>query len=798
VGSLKIMDVRCTRCGTEYEFDDALISERGTSVRCTQCGFQFRVFPPQAKVVGPDEWVVLTSLGRRIVYRSLRELQNGISHGEVAREDLLARGSTPPRPLGAIAELDPLFTSRAAPERKSNTLTGVAPPQKAASPKSVPPTDETPRDEEAGHFAKQHDTWSGVAPQAKVRTLDDQATKPPSPMRVGRSTVLGIGVSNLQPQSTTVPRVPAEPPQNVDDVVHSNERAPLDKTESVADQAASEEAPSAREIAPNALRPETVEEAPSAREIAPSALRPETVEEAPSAREIAPNALRPETVEEAPSAHEIAPSAREIAPSAREIAPSACEIASSPSKDAVKTVTVASEPSTAPLEETRRGATHSRFGWLLLGVAVLLGAGYVGIRLIGSKLDGQTRRVVPPTSQPQSSRSAIATERDAMVASSWSAIADALEAGDSVTATRLLEAVADDARSTVDYLRLRVLADAMSIDLLWWQKRLLSSSETGEAAMLESTLSERLSGLQRHLETCRQTEDCKAQTLSAYWALYRMRGQPELAHPPTQGTVDATGLYQLAMLEWVKVGTPEAKTVERLTKARNVGVEQGPRITAYIVALIDTKRFNDARAELANLAAAPQAHPHLEALNRYLRQNESAVTSDGGVPTDGEDIDQALKEPDFRIRLQLATAALSRNEVTKAQKLFRSVVAQRPNDTEALTGLGDVLRRRGDLTRAREQYDRVLSLNSGYLPAMVGSADVRWRLGDKAGASAIYRRIVERVGDGPGYGQQAAARIKEFEGGGAASGSNGDSTKNNERNVKEPATPVTPESRNAP
>src|SRR5512147_2507626 len=111
------MDVRCTRCGTEYEFDDALISERGTSVRCTQCGFQFKVFPQQAAGVGPDEWVVLTSHGRRVEYRTLRELQNGIAKTEVAREDLLARGSKPPRPLGSIAELDPLFTTRAAPER---------------------------------------------------------------------------------------------------------------------------------------------------------------------------------------------------------------------------------------------------------------------------------------------------------------------------------------------------------------------------------------------------------------------------------------------------------------------------------------------------------------------------------------------------------------------------------------------------------------------------------------------------------------------------------------------------------
>ena len=32
------MDVTCERCGTEYDFDDALVSERGTTVKCTNCG----------------------------------------------------------------------------------------------------------------------------------------------------------------------------------------------------------------------------------------------------------------------------------------------------------------------------------------------------------------------------------------------------------------------------------------------------------------------------------------------------------------------------------------------------------------------------------------------------------------------------------------------------------------------------------------------------------------------------------------------------------------------------------------
>ena len=32
------MDVRCERCKTDYEFDDARITEAGVTVKCTTCG----------------------------------------------------------------------------------------------------------------------------------------------------------------------------------------------------------------------------------------------------------------------------------------------------------------------------------------------------------------------------------------------------------------------------------------------------------------------------------------------------------------------------------------------------------------------------------------------------------------------------------------------------------------------------------------------------------------------------------------------------------------------------------------
>jgi len=141
------MDVRCNRCDTEYEFDDALISERGTTVKCTNCGFQFKIFPGKGTGLAPERWVVRTAAGRELVYTSLRELQRGIADKKVVASDLLSRGKQTPRPLGSIAELEPFFqvTHMGQPrkpgsgERVQRTLHGVAPPQPIRAYPSEPP-----------------------------------------------------------------------------------------------------------------------------------------------------------------------------------------------------------------------------------------------------------------------------------------------------------------------------------------------------------------------------------------------------------------------------------------------------------------------------------------------------------------------------------------------------------------------------------------------------------------------------------------------------------------------------------
>lgn len=122
------MEVTCERCSTVYEFDDALVSERGTTVKCTTCSHQFKV-RRAAPVAVPDVWIVRTVDGREIEFAALRDLQAAIYDNRVTREDVLVKGNSRPRRLGSIAELEPFFNRSgvAAPNapRRARTLAGA-------------------------------------------------------------------------------------------------------------------------------------------------------------------------------------------------------------------------------------------------------------------------------------------------------------------------------------------------------------------------------------------------------------------------------------------------------------------------------------------------------------------------------------------------------------------------------------------------------------------------------------------------------------------------------------------------
>ena len=114
------MDVRCERCQSEYEGEDAHVSDLGTEVQCSDCGHLFVVKRPgsAAKPVkaspSPDgeeagTWVIETAAGRSLRLRDLTTLHKWIIERRVGRQDRLSRSGAPWQRLGEMADLVAFF-----------------------------------------------------------------------------------------------------------------------------------------------------------------------------------------------------------------------------------------------------------------------------------------------------------------------------------------------------------------------------------------------------------------------------------------------------------------------------------------------------------------------------------------------------------------------------------------------------------------------------------------------------------------------------------------------------------------
>ncbi len=218
------MYVQCERCKSEYDFDDALVSERGTTVKCTHCGHQFKV-RRNVDAGAQDRWIVRTVSGKEVVFTSLRELQKAIMAKQVGRQDSLARGGAASRLLGAIAELEPFFDGRKAGEEVSGVsrppMKSRPPPRTPVPPPAIRSRIDTMRPPVGGNVAvpppptlprdmQGHGNTSGASALASTTALmpAPEPTRPPAP-------------SFHSYQATPPPQIRApEPPNDAPTIAH--------------------------------------------------------------------------------------------------------------------------------------------------------------------------------------------------------------------------------------------------------------------------------------------------------------------------------------------------------------------------------------------------------------------------------------------------------------------------------------------------------------------------------------------------------------------------------------------------
>ncbi len=255
------MDVRCEKCGTEYELDEARLKPGGVTVKCTNCGHMFKIrkrtitsagIPavsspsaaisdrtlapsgraptssddPMKQTVTGDEsssgierqWLIRLENGDQKSCRELATLQQWIVAGVVTRESLISRSGKTWKRLGDVAELtqyfdigdearttrDPRSTSRqqAAKAAAAGTLLGMG------GAAGVAAHDDEIEARTTGEFTSQAVAAAVAthAPAATKVTLSPaaRAPTPPPPVPVRAST----GTSGPTRRSTTQPPPP--------------------------------------------------------------------------------------------------------------------------------------------------------------------------------------------------------------------------------------------------------------------------------------------------------------------------------------------------------------------------------------------------------------------------------------------------------------------------------------------------------------------------------------------------------------------------------------------------------------
>jgi predicted Zn finger-like uncharacterized protein len=157
------MDVRCSRCGTEYELDEARVASTGTPVKCSNCGHVFKVMPggaareattpgmrmPTADTAQPSlqddvssssppqDWSVRRVDGSTLRFRELTTLQKWIVERKVGRDDEISRSGRTWKKLGEIAELTSFFQVVEAADAAQRAAQQGPPPAVDATPSST-------------------------------------------------------------------------------------------------------------------------------------------------------------------------------------------------------------------------------------------------------------------------------------------------------------------------------------------------------------------------------------------------------------------------------------------------------------------------------------------------------------------------------------------------------------------------------------------------------------------------------------------------------------------------------------
>jgi predicted Zn finger-like uncharacterized protein len=755
------MDVTCERCGTEYEFDETLVSDRGTTVKCTNCGHLFKVFRPDAGG-GARSWQVESTDGTVRTLGSLKELQQLISQRVLSPYDRISRGGGEWKLLGDIAELATFFEAAAAPQ-----LAGPAPYSEHSDlgARATIPGKSVVRSPSSRPRSR---TLGGTGAPAAP-------TSAPPPRR-GKSTMMGVGprpeaegTEHREPAAATTPEPSSRP-------------APPSPTASPA-KPASVPPPAAPTPAPSTPAPVLTNAAVPPRRAAPPP-RP-----APSSRPPppAPASEAEATVPARPTAGST--------PSSRPDPIDADTRPTEPARPANRPLYLDDQEPVVPTRGKSRG------GWWVALVIVLAAA--VGVALGWPQLAPLVGLGTPadPTA-PHVGAADVALALDTV-------------SGYDRAVHHYTQALALDERSA------RVLTGLSRAHALWAQALLFDAADlearadedrarSGEAAAVRREA-------QRHAETAlRRAEDAvrygagNADAEIALADALRLTGDATRARSrldralTLRSTPSGESLRVAALLV---AAAAEGDLGAARVEAEEAVAEEPGLIRARLLltrALLAARDVGAARQQVEAVLRRDGQHPRASALRDAIEQGRPPApptvdvppAADGGTepsaaspseparpepgtpaarePAAAPSITPAGSEPsrrrqdddgpvpsgrDYSWYIRQGDERLDRGDVQRAAAFYEAARGVRPSGSEALTGLGHVALERGDAAGAAAKFRQATSM--GYAEAYIGLGQAYRRAGRTQDAITAYQGYLNRLPSGP-RAAQARRQIDEL------------------------------------
>jgi predicted Zn finger-like uncharacterized protein len=703
------MEVRCSNCATEYEFDDALVSARGTSVKCTNCGHQFRVHPTSASPTLAEKWVVRDAQKRETVFTSLRDLQQAIVKGQLSPQHQLSHGGQAFRPLEDIYELQTFFN--AARQRPPNrpaprTLLGVG---RDGQPRPSPALGSQPRASTPPPRKRPSD-----APQERVTPVAGM----PAVMTAAAPALDSSPVGSSARPFESGPR-PAQPRSPIPSPLPPSYTA-LERPQQQITAPPSTAAPLPWQNL-HGLHADEAEELGMRKShgsrwiVAIVVLGALGLVGGTVGRDYLRNLAPPKPV--APQADARVPALVEQARQA---------LAKGDFEGATAELAKASVLAEG---DPRVAAGLARVE--VSRVELLWGQQRVNAALEAARAEAAQKAPV------RRKRSEADTAAEALAASRDASEKKLLEQSFQERLLKAKAAVAEAVRrapTSLDVVRAQV--DLLRLDGQLPQARGMVGALSAQASDPDNAYS--LGALDL------------AEGPSGYAAaIDRLRVAAR--------TEEALGRARPLLIYALTQTDPTAAPAE-LDKLQSVA--PGHRALPALRALV----------ELAKAKVAP-TEPEAPTARKPPPSSAPAAATDVAAPTPARAAPRPTPPKPAapsaaevtKSTLAKATEAERQGDWDTAEGYYQAVLQRSPGNIPALSGLGDIARLRHANATAAAYYDQILKQDRTHVPTLMSRGDMYWEAGNRILAVALYRRALGQVGSGDPVGQRALRRIEEFD-----------------------------------